>query len=105
MFIEECFLAAGHEVKVSRELDTLDAHISFALEGEGVTILPFSSVCDDVEQGALVAKKLVEPEIHRDIGVAVKPGGRTKLVEQTREMTIETLNASRDRLRWLPVKG
>ena len=67
-----------------------------------MTILPFSSVCDDVEQGALVAKKHPEPEIHRDIGVAIKAGGRTKLVEQTVEMTLETLKANRDRFRWLP---
>ncbi len=100
LLIEKVFQDAGYVIRVVRELETLDAHVSFAAAGEGVTILPFSSVWKEVESGVLVARKIVEPSIWRSIGLATSSREPSPLVRETVAILRNVLDANRDRAKW-----
>ncbi len=101
LMIERVFQDAGHVVQVARELETLDAHVSFAAAGEGVTILPFSSVWKEVESGTLIARQIVEPGIWRSIGLATSSRAPSPLVRETLAILCSILDANRERAKWL----
>ncbi len=101
LMIERAFQEAGHTIRVARELETLDAHVSFAAAGEGITILPFSSVWKEVESGTLVARRIVDPSIWRSLGLATSSRAPSPLVRETLVLLRSILDANRERARWL----
>lgn len=103
LMVEQAFREAGRTMSVSRELDTMDAHVSFAIEGEGISILPYSCVWKEVESGTLVAKRIVGPSIWRSIAVAASSRAPAPLVRQTLELLRKTFVNCRDDARWLDI--
>lgn len=99
--IEDSMRKAGHTPIVGRELETIHAHVSFATQGDGVTILPFSNLWQEVANGELVARRIVEPTITRGISVATSSNAANPLVRQTITMIKETFAENCDRARWL----
>ena len=100
-WIEDAFSRAGYGLKVARELETVDAHVSFAVEGEGIAILPYSNVWQEVESGLLSAVKIVEPVIERQIAIAT--GSSSILARETARLLKQEIWQCRDRARWLPI--
>ena len=99
--IERNFQKASLRPIVRRELETLDAHISFAIEGEGITILPYSNVWQEVETGTLIAKMIVDPMILRGVAIATNSNSTNPLVRETLKLMKQTIDSNRDQARWL----
>lgn len=60
-------------LRVVREVGIADALMAFALEGDGVTILPLSNVVRERELGTLAAREITNPRIERVLALAVSP--------------------------------
>ena len=99
--IESRMLKAGFKPKIGRELETIASHAMFAMEGEGLTILPYSNLCQEVENGELVARKIVEPKISRRISIAACSNSASPVVRQTVALIKQAFDANRDRARWI----
>ena len=99
--IEDTFSRAGYGLKVARELETVDAHVSFAAEGEGIAILPYSNVWQEVESGLLSAVKIVDPVIERQIAIATNSS--SVLVRETARLLKQEILKCCERARWLPI--
>ena len=67
--IDASFQKAGAMPDVVRELEVVDALLAFAMESEGVTILAYSNVCQEIERGDIAARKIVSPGIKRTISM------------------------------------
>lgn len=101
LMIETIFQEEGYPFRIARELETLDAHVSFAAAGEGVTVLPFSSVWKEVGSGTLIARQIVEPSIRRTIALATSSRAPSPLVRETVTILRSILDANRHHTRWL----
>lgn len=99
--IEDSMRKAGHVPNVGRELETIHAHVSFAAQGEGLTILPFSNLWEEVANGELVACKIVEPTITRGISVAACSNAANPLVRHTIALIKQAFLENTNRARWL----
>ena len=82
-FINSMFAAAGYAPKVARDVETVHGMIVFAMEGEGATILPHSSVCEEVDQGLVSQRKIVETAITRQVCMGARSPGTSRLVRDT----------------------
>lgn len=69
--VDAAFAQARLTPQVVRELETAEAVLAFAMEGEGATILPFSNVFRECAEGAVGARPLIDPPIERDLHLAV----------------------------------
>jgi LysR family nitrogen assimilation transcriptional regulator len=69
--IEASFQKAGAKPNVVRELEIVDALLAFAMEAEGVTILAYSNVWQEVERGDIHARKIISPKINRTISLVL----------------------------------
>ena len=67
--LDASFQKAGVKPIVVRELEIVDALLAFAMEAEGVTILAYSNVCQEIERGDVLARKIVSPPIKRTISM------------------------------------
>lgn len=70
IFIDAGFADAGLTPRIARELETVDALLAFAVERDGVTILPYSNVDKECERGEVVARPIVEPVLERELTLA-----------------------------------
>ena len=59
----------GSKPNVIRELETVDALLAFAMEGEGVTILPYSNVYQQVQRKEIAVRKIKNPVINRTVSL------------------------------------
>lgn len=71
--ITSTFRSAGHEFSVARELETTEVLMAFAMEGEGVAILPISNVYIEAARGEVTARQIFEPKISRVVGIQFSP--------------------------------
>ena len=101
VLIEDTMRKAGYTPIVGRELETVHAHVSFAAQGEGLTILPFSNLWQEVANGELVARRIVEPTITRGVSVAAASSAANPLVRQTIALIKKTFAEHSERARWL----
>lgn len=69
--IDNAFRKAGLQMRVTRELESTEASLAFASEGEGVAILPYSNIYPEVARGEVIARLIVEPCIERKIYLQV----------------------------------
>lgn len=69
--VDEAFANAGVTPTLAREVGVSEALLAFAIEGDGVAILPFSNVAHELDRGTLVARPVIEPSIERTIAVAL----------------------------------
>ena len=72
--IQSAFASAKLELNTIRQLETADGLLAFASEGEGVTILPMSNIFRELERTDIVARRIIEPVISRQIGVLFSAG-------------------------------
>ncbi len=50
------------------------------MDGAGYTILPYAVVGEEVRRGLLSAARVVEPDLVRSLGFAIRPNGALSLV-------------------------
>lgn len=68
--VDAAFASRGLVPNVVREVGIADALMAFAIEGDGVTILPQSNVVRELELETLNVRPIIEPEIERTLGLA-----------------------------------
>jgi LysR family nitrogen assimilation transcriptional regulator len=68
--VDDCAKDAGREPKVLVEVDSVDTIRTMVHRGHGLTLLPLGAVRWDVDQGAVGASLVVEPEIRRTLHIA-----------------------------------
>ncbi len=56
---------------IRHELETSEALLVFAKEGEGAAILPYSNIYREHPAGEIAARKIINPEIKRQISLSV----------------------------------
>ena len=99
-FIEHVFSSNGCNLNVVRNLNTIDSHVQFASSGDVATILPFSAVQQEVRNGTLVARRIVEPSIPRDIYIACASRSATHLQREAISLLKKVARENRTHLRW-----
>lgn len=62
------------------DIDSLPAIKQAVAEGAGYSILPYAVVRDEVGRGLLSAARVVEPDLVRPLGFAIRPNGALSLV-------------------------
>lgn len=65
--LEETARAQGVRLSVLYEMQSIATLRDLVGRGLGATILPYSAVARDVDAGLLVAKRIVDPELTRDV--------------------------------------
>jgi len=104
--IDKTFSTNGCSPNIVRELETVHAVLAFAMEGEGVTILPYSNFCEEIEQRIpITARKIVKPEIRRKICIAVSRHSSSKLVRNTVSMINQVIDDHRGKALWLRLES
>ncbi len=98
--VEQSFVQNGHQLNVLQNLNTVDAHLQFALNGYGVTILAYSAIKRDADAGTLVARKIVEPQIRRGIYIGSASQATTHMQRDALSMLKQVAYESRETLRW-----
>ncbi len=101
--IDSAFAGIQAVPTVAREVGVSEALVAFALEGEGISILPYSNVIRECELGTLVAREIAEPAIERQIGVAVGPGVTPHLAEGLRDLITQSINEVAATACWRPL--
>lgn len=71
LLLDQLAQSAGFELLPAVETDSLRLQIDLAKSGRGLTILPLVSVFREVERGELVAASLKEPEVSRQLILAL----------------------------------
>lgn len=70
----------GLTTNCEMDIDSLPAIKQAVMDGAGYTILPYAAVCDEVRRGQLRAARVVEPDLVRPLGFAIRPNGALSLV-------------------------
>lgn len=99
-YLEHVFETEGHRLRVVRNLNTIEAHIQFAMAGEGATVLAYSAVHQEVAEGDLLVRKIVSPGITRDIFIGSSSGAATLLQREAISLLKTLARENRDMLRW-----
>jgi len=99
-FIEKAFAKEGHSLLLARELETVDALLTFIMEGEGVTILPYSSVWREVELGRIVTRRIIDPTLSRRICLATKHKSSDPLLNHVITILKQVIQETRAQTRW-----
>ncbi|MBI1383584.1 MAG: LysR family transcriptional regulator [Rhizobiales bacterium] len=101
--ISSAFAEANLTPTIVRELETSEALLAFAGEGEGVAILPYSNVYREHEAGEIAVREIVSPPIERQVGLLfnryVVGGTRS----QVRSTLRDAMSMLAQRSRWLPI--
>lgn len=99
--IDKAFSIKGCQPNVVRELETVHAVLAFAMEGEGAAILPYSNISEEIEKHiSISARKITNPEIRRQICIAVSNQSSGKLVRNTISMISQIIDDHRDQALW-----
>ena len=101
--IEQAFQAAGYKLEIAREIETAEALLAFAVEGEGYSILPFSNIHAEVARGDVVAREIVNPPIERDIHVLVCLQLDHRTAAKIIDLVSESLGPAAELVRWCPL--
>lgn len=70
LHIDRGALDAGVALEIVLEVDALHSMIEAVRQGLACTILPPCAVCQDIEAGTLVARRIVSPGLHQTLYVA-----------------------------------
>ena len=103
--IDQAAAAAGISLNVIREIESAEALLAFAIEAQGLTILPYSNMVAEAARGEIMARQIQSPEIDRKIYLHA---GR-HLDRQSAERVFQTLQRcfsdKADQLRWTRLEG
>ncbi|GEM_PF-1226594 len=103
--IETRFRRQGLEPTIARELETSEAALAFAMEGEGVAILPYSNVYRECQIGEVSARPIVAPGIERDICLAISAQTDRRLAQIAARVLREALAGIAGQARWRRARG
>ena len=98
--IDDAAREAGVTLNVVRTLETSEAQLAFAMEGDGVCILPYSNVYRECAFGEVTARPIRSPAIMRHVCVSVAPHTEVRLINATRRVVRESLYALCRQARW-----
>lgn len=70
----------GQSAHCETDIDSLPAIKQAVMDGAGYTILPYAVVGEEVRRGLLSAARVVEPDLVRSLGFAIRPNGALSLV-------------------------
>ena len=71
--VEDAAAQLNIKAKYEVDIDSLPAIKQLVIEGAGHTILPYAAVHEEVKRGLLSVSRIVEPDFHRPLGLAVRP--------------------------------
>ncbi len=100
-FIERKAAAAGHQLRVIRELEVSYSALEFVKDGEGSAILPLSHCHEELLAGAFVARPIVDPDLTRDIYFAFGSGATSKLSLETAKILKSVIAREGGTIGWL----
>lgn len=96
----------GVEPRSVSEVDSLPALIDIVRRGEGYTVLPYSTVAEDVRRGDVRAWPLRSPELSRTLLVGRPADRQTTAAVAAVEAEVRTLVAQlAPQMRWRPLTG
>lgn len=98
--IDGTFRSVGLEITLARALETAEGLLAFAAEGDGLTILPMSNVFAEVARGEVVARRIVAPEITRNIGLRLRSGISTTAGRIVHAATRQAMQRSARTVGW-----
>lgn len=70
----------GQTAHCETDIDSLPAIKQAVTDGAGYSILPYAVVGEEVRRGLLSAARVVEPDLVRPLGFAIRPNGALSLV-------------------------
>ncbi|MEM6677129.1 MAG: LysR family transcriptional regulator [Pseudomonadota bacterium] len=100
--IDACFAEAMLVPRIVRTLETSETLLAFALEGEGVAILPYSNVLRQHGAGEVAVRPIVEQALEREICLAIGQHLHAKTVPTARRAIKEAVRSVAATLRWAP---
>lgn len=99
--IDAAFERRGITPRVVREVGIAEALMAFAIEGEGVTILPRSNVVREHELGTLVVREIAEPEIRRSLALTASTDLPTPVDDELTVLFTESMREVKDSAGWV----
>lgn len=95
-FLEEAAIARGRSLNVVHRMQSVATLRELVMQGVAATILPLGCVAREVAGGALRARRIVDPEINRDIVLQradARPGTKAERVvcDMIRQLVAETM--------------
>ena len=103
--IDEGFGGAGLTPKISREFETSEAMLAYAMEREGVAILPYSDVVGSHNQDRLHARVIDKPRLTRSVRLLFDPVQRGTSYLALLQILRTTLSEMAPRFRWRSAQG
>lgn len=99
-FIAEAFARSGLTPNIARELETAEALLAFAMEGDGVAILPYSNIFREHESGEVGARQIIRPALERHVCLAISRHLHAETAAGARRVLRDGLRALAPTARW-----
>lgn len=100
--IDRAFAEQQITPRVVREVGIADALMAFALEGDGVTILPLSNVVRERELGALAVREITNPPIERQLALTVSSELPTTVASDLVSVVRASISEAASATSWQP---
>ena len=100
--VDTTFRGAGYLPIVGRELESSGAMLAFAMEKEGVAILPYSNLLNMISEGNINARLIVNPCISRTIRLIWKTNHEI-FHKSAIDLISRVLNTFAEKARWNPL--
>ena len=102
--IDQAASTAGVSLTVSREIESAEALLAFAMEGQGITILPYSNMVAEASRGEIIARPLMSPQIERRIYLHAARHLDRQSAQQVFQTLQRCLSEKADQLRWTRIE-
>jgi len=103
-FVESSFEQNNCKLNIRHDVNTVNGQLHFARAGDGAVIFPYSSISHDAVNGSLIARRIVDPEIRRDVLLGTSSQALTRIQRDAMGMMKDIISAARKDLRWDIVK-
>ena len=106
-FLEEIAKPHGIDIRIVHQMQSVATLRDLLIQGNAATIMPLGVVAREVAAGTLTARRVVAPEINREV-VLMQPGGRSPskaeqiVCDIIRTLAAETMQQSPGF--WIPVE-
>ena len=101
-FIESAFRSRDRTLNIARELESTEAVLALAMEGDGVAILAYSNLYREHQAGEVNVRKIVDDEIIRPLHLAVAAHTSHRLFNRASRIMKRCLTGLADQVRWRP---
>jgi LysR family nitrogen assimilation transcriptional regulator len=96
---------AGGVLAPVRFCSAADAMVAFAVEGEGVAILPHSNFSREADRGELCFRQIVSPVIERPVYLGFRAGLSRDTCAMLKRIVLTSMSRVGDRGRWILAEG